>query len=386
MPKARDFYELLGVPRDASDQDIRKAYLKLAHKYHPDKTGGDKEAEEKLKEINEAYDTLKNKEKRARYDQFGGQDSPFGAGFGGGGFEGFGGFNGAAGFDTPFEDFFDVLFGRGGGGNRGGRRRAAPGNDLEYRLSVSLREAAKGVQRKVQFHRQEVCGDCSGSGAAPGTQPEACSQCGGAGQVRMAQGFFSVTRPCPRCRGTGRTVATPCSRCSGAGRVQLQRELSIDIPAGVDSGSRLRVAGEGEPGIGGGPRGDLFIHIDVEEDDVFVREGNHVICNIPISFTQAALGATVRVPTLDGETDLHIPEGTQTGTPFRLRGLGIPDVRGYSRGDQIVRVQVETPRKLNKEQKELLRQFEELCNAKTYPLHQRFWDSLTRSFTGKPEA
>jgi molecular chaperone DnaJ len=373
MPKAKDFYELLGVARDATDQEIRKAYLKLAHLYHPDKTGGDKVAEDKLKEINAAYDTLKNKEKRARYDQFGGQESPFG------------GFNSGAGFDTPFEDFFDVLFGRGGGGGRGGRR-SAPGNDLEYRVNVTLREAAKGVHKTVRFQRLEVCGDCSGSGASPGTQPEACSHCGGVGQVRMTQGFFSVTRPCPRCRGTGRVVSSPCTRCSGAGRVQLQRELSLDIPPGVDSGSRLRVSGEGEPGIGGGARGDLFIHIEVEEDEIFVREGNNVICNIPISFTQAALGATLRVPTLDGEAELKIPEGTQSGTPFRLRGKGIPDIRGYSRGDQVVRVQVETPRKLNKEQKELLHQFEELSNAKTYPIHQRFWDSLKRSFSGKPEA
>lgn len=372
----KDYYEILGVPRDASQEEIRKAYLELAKKYHPDKTGGDKAAEEKLKEINMAYDVLKNAEKRAQYDRFGAAGEQFG-GFEGG-FGGFGGFGqGGPGFDTPFEDFFDVLFGRGGGR----RRPAAPGNDLEARVSVTLREAAFGSKKTVRINRMEICNECRGSGAAPGTQPQTCPDCGGAGQVRRSQGFFSITQTCPKCRGTGKIVPKPCSKCSGLGRVRAQRELSVDLPPGVDTGTRLRVAGEGEPGEGGGPRGDLYIYVEVLPDDIFVREGNDIICEVPVTFVQAALGATIRVPTLRGEAELKVPAGTQSGTSFRMRGQGMPDLRGYRQGDQLVRIQVETPTRLTREQRELLLQFQELADSHAYPIRRRFEEKVKNSRT-----
>lgn len=367
MPAQKDYYEILGVARDASADQIRKAYLKLAHKYHPDKTGGDKAAEERLKEINEAYDTLKNPEKRARYDQFGAGGDPF-SGFGGG-----------AGFDAPFEDFFDVLFGRGATGGRTRRRAARAGNDLEYRVSISLKEAALGTKKPIRFKRAESCGECRGTGAAPGSEPERCSECGGTGQVRRAQGFFSVTTTCPACRGRGTRITRPCANCHGSGQTQIQRELTVDLPPGVDTGSRLRVGGEGEPGANGGPRGDLYIYVQVEPHEIFQREGNDIVCEMPISFPQAVLGDTVRVPTLKGEAELKIPAGTQPGAAFRLRGMGIPDLRGFHTGDQIVRVQVEIPSKLTREQRQLIEEFRDLTNAQSYPLHKRFMDKLKRS-------
>jgi molecular chaperone DnaJ len=321
-------------------------------------------AEEKLKEVNAAYDILKNPEKRQKYDRFGDQSA--------GGFEGAGG---GQGFEAPFEDFFDMLFGQGG---QGGRRRssAQPGNDLEMRLVLTLSEAATGVKKKVKFSRHETCGDCSGSGAAPGTKPEACQQCGGSGQVRVTHGFFSVTRTCHVCRGVGKMITKPCRKCNGAGAVKTQRELSVDVPAGVDTGSRLRVSGEGEPGVGGGPRGDLYLAIEIEKHEHFQRDGVNLYLDIPITITQAALGDTVRVPTLDGEAELRIPAGTQPGTQLRMRGLGLPDIRGYRQGDLIVRVQVEIPQKLTKRQRELLEEFQQLSDQKTYPLYRRFIDSL----------
>jgi molecular chaperone DnaJ len=383
MPQ-QDYYEILGVPREASTEEIRKAYLKLAHKYHPDRTGGDKAAEDKLKEINEAYDTLKNAEKRAQYDRFGRAGEQFAGGAGGfEGFGGFGGFGGAGpgaggGFESPFEDFFDVLFGRGGAGaGAGARRRAAtPGNDLEVRISVTLREAAFGTKKTVKINRMETCSECNGSGAAPGTQPQTCPDCGGTGQVRRAQGFFSITQTCPKCRGAGRIVAKPCARCNGLGKVRVQREISVDLPPGVDTGSRLRVAGEGEPGDGGGPRGDLYIYVEVLPDEIFTREGNDVVVEVPIGFVQAALGTTIRVPTLRGEAELKVPPGTQAGQLFRMRNQGIPDLRGYRQGDQIVRIHVETPSRLTREQRELLQQFQELSDHQAYPLQRRFQEKL----------
>lgn len=380
MAQKQDYYELLGVPRTATTEEIRKAYLKLAHKYHPDKTGGDKVAEDKLKTINEAYDVLKNQEKRAKYDQFGhmGEQMGGGEGFSGWGFGGAAG--GQGGFEAPFDDFFDVLFGRGTGARK--RSAARAGSDLEYRLNITLREAATGVKKKIRFARREVCNDCGGSGAQPGTQAQTCNDCGGTGQVRRAQGFFSITQTCPRCRGAGRVITKPCSRCNGSGRSRAERELSVDLPAGVDTGSRLRLAGEGEPGEGGGPRGDLFIFVEVEQDDVFIRENNDVICEVPISFTQAILGDKIRVPTLYGEADLKIPAGTQPGAQFRLRGMGIPDLRGYHKGDQIVIAQVELPTKLSREQRELIERFTELSSEKTYPLYQRFLEKVKKSLGG----
>ena len=368
MAQERDLYEMLGVSRDAKDEDIRRAYLKLAHKYHPDKTGGDKVAEDKLKEINAAYDILKNPEKRSQYDRYGQAGEGF-SGFGGGGFSG-------AGFEAPFEDFFDVLFGgRGGARGRGG---AHAGNDLEYKVTISLEEAAFGAKKNIRFSRMEACNDCSGLGAAPGTKPEVCGQCRGAGQVRASHGFFSVTQTCPRCRGTGRLITKPCPRCSGKGQVRIQRELAVDIPAGVDTGLHLRVGGEGEPGHNGGPRGDLHILIEVEPHAIFARDRENIFCEVPVSFPQAALGATIRVPTLRGEAELKIPPGTQSGTPLRLRGQGMPDLRGYRQGDQIVKVIVEIPAKLTRKQRELIQEFETESDAKTYPLYRRFMDKLKK--------
>ncbi|PCJ51515.1 MAG: molecular chaperone DnaJ [Candidatus Hydrogenedentota bacterium] len=370
---SEDFYDTLGVDKSASEQEIRTAYRKLAHKYHPDKTGGDKVAEEKFKGINAAYDILKNKEKRAKYDQFGPEGSPFGGG---------GGFGGAG---SPFEDIFDAFFSGGGGAGRQQRSGPSPtqGADLEYRLHITLLETSQGVTKSIHFTRAENCNECTGSGAAKGSQPQTCSQCGGAGQVRMSQGFFSVTRTCPQCQGGGTVISDPCRNCRGSGQVDTERELTVDIPAGVSTGVRLRVTGEGEAGRFNGPRGDLYVMIEVTPHDIFVREGNDLVCDLPISFPLAILGGNIKVPTLDGEAELKIPHGTQSGTVFKLRGMGLPDIRGYRKGDQLVQIQVETPTKLNKEQKELIKKFDEISTPKTYPLHKRFMDSIKASFHQK---
>ena len=374
MPEQVDLYEILGVSREATDEQIRRAYLKLAHKYHPDKTGGDKTAEDKLKEINAAYDILKNPDKRKQYDAYG----AMGAGGFRGGFGDFAtGFDGgfSHGADSPFEDFFDMLFGRGGQ-----RRRAArPGKDLQYRLSISLAEAAFGVKKNVNFARQEICSDCGGVGAAAGTKPERCPVCQGTGQVRAAHGFFSVTQTCGRCRGTGQVALNPCLRCSGTGSVRLNREIAVDVPAGVDTGVSLRVGGEGEPGKNGGPRGDLHILIEVKPHDFFVRDHTDIICEVPVSFPQAALGAKVRVPTLRGTAELKVPAGTQNGALLRLRGLGMPDLRGYRQGDQIVKIVVEVPSRLSRKQRELLHDFDEASDLRAYPIYRRFMDKLKKS-------
>jgi molecular chaperone DnaJ len=375
MAQSTDLYELLGVERSASQEQIRKAYLKLAHKYHPDKTGGDKEAEEKLKKINAAYDILKNSEKRAQYDRFGSTD---GQGFGGFGGQGFGG-GGGQGYEAPFEDFFDMLFGQGGKRGQAGGGGAKVGNDLELRLTISLEDAAFGSKKKIRYNRRENCNDCKGSGAAAGSKAESCNQCQGTGQVRVAHGFFSVTRTCPHCQGAGKTISKPCPTCTGKGQTKSVRELSVDVPAGVDSGSRLRVTGEGEAGLGGGRRGDLYIFIEVAKHAFFEREGTTIHCEVPITFSQAALGDSVRVPTLEGEAELKIPAGTQTGTQLRLRGLGMPDLRGYRQGDQIVRVLVETPQKLSRKQKDLLKEFDDLADSKAYPLHEKFREDTEKS-------
>lgn len=368
MPASNDLYEILGVSRNASQEEIRKAYLKLAHKYHPDKTGGDKDAETKLKEINAAYDVLKNPEKRKQYDQFGSMD---GQGFGGG-FSGFGqdfGADFSSGFQSPFGDLFDVLFGQGG---RRSTSRAQPGHDLEYELHVSLEEVARGAKKPISFSRPETCGDCGGSGAAKGSKPETCSQCQGMGQVRTSHGVFSMSQTCPRCRGAGQIISKPCRNCSGSGQVHGKRELNVDIPAGVQTGTRLRVAGEGEAGRMGGPRGDLFIRIAVNPHEFFDRDGVNIICEAPVTFTQAANGASIRVPTLTGQADLKVPAGVQSGARLVLRGHGLPDVRGYRQGDQIVVIRVETPQKLSRRHRELLEEFESLSNNRTYPACDAF--------------
>ena len=342
MANKRDYYEVLGVGRDASGEDLKKSYRRLAHRYHPDKTQGDKESEEKFKELNEAYEILSDPDKRRRYDSFGHEMG--GAGFGGG--EGFGGFGDI--FEDIFEDFF-------GAGTRRGRR-TQKGADLRYNLEISFEEAAFGYETKINIPRMEACSACSGTGAKSSTKLSVFT-CKGTGQVRFQQGFFTLARTCSHCNGEGRLIIDPCDKCHGRKRVQKDRTLSIKIPPGVESGSRLRLANEGEAGIDGGPSGDLYIVITVKEHPFFVREGNDVLCSVPVSFVQAALGSKIEVPTLKGDVSLNIPPGTQPGSALRIKGKGIPDLRGYGTGDQIVEVDVQIPKKLTPRQKELLEEY-----------------------------
>lgn len=353
----RDYYEVLGVSRTASDQELKTAYRKLAIKYHPDKNPNDAAAEEKFKEAAEAYSVLSNADQRKRYDRFGhaGVSSSAGAGAWGGGAPGFGG----------IEDILGDLFGFGdvfGGGGRGGSRRSAAqrGADLRYDLEITLEDAANGMTAQLRIPRLEGCGSCKGSGAAPGSEPENCTTCNGTGQVRYQQGFFSVARTCHVCRGVGRVVKNPCEECKGAGRVEREKQMEVKIPAGVETGSRLRVPGEGEAGTQGGPAGDLYVVIHVAEHDQFERQGNNLYEAVPISFAQAALGAELMVKTLDGEEKLKIPMGTQTGTVFRLRGKGMPALGGRGKGDLFVSVTVITPTSLTREQRKLLEQLAEV--------------------------
>lgn len=348
----RDYYEVLGVPRTATEDDIKKAYKKLAKKFHPDLNPDSKTAEENFKEVNEAYEILIDPNKRARYDQFG--HAAAGNDFGGFGGQGdFGGFG----------DIFDIFFG-GGGGFGGGSQGPSPqrGADLRLDLSISFEEAAFGVEKDVEIPRMENCDVCGGSGAEPGTKPQNCPVCGGSGKVRSTQatpfGQFQTVKTCHRCHGQGTIIEKACQHCKGSGRLRKQRKIHIKIPAGVDNDSRLRIAQEGEAGTLGGPPGDLYVYIKVMPHDIFQRQNDDVICEFPISFAQAALGCEVEVPTLDGKVKLIIPEGTQTGTSFRMRGRGITKLRGYGRGDQHVRVKLITPRKLTEEQKNILREFD----------------------------
>ncbi|EHQ91720.1 molecular chaperone DnaJ [Desulfosporosinus youngiae] len=343
----RDNYEVLGVERNASEQEIKKAYRKLARQYHPDANPGNKEAEEKFKEVAEAYDVLSDPEKRARYDQFGHADP------------GMGGFGDAGGFG----DIFDMFFGGGGGQRRGGPQR---GSDLRYAMTLTFEEAAFGVEKEIQVPRDETCMDCQGSGAAPGTHPTTCSQCHGTGQVKVTQrtpfGQIQTARTCPNCHGEGRTVSSPCSACHGQGKVRKVKTIKITVPQGSEDGLNLRLSGDGEAGSKGGPPGDLYIVLQVKPHKFFERDGNDVYCEVPITFVQAALGAEIEVPTLDGVVSMKVPEGTQTSTIFRLKGHGIPRRRGTGRGDQHVRVVLTTPTKLNEKQKKLLREFGEVTS------------------------
>jgi len=346
----RDYYEVLGVPRNASDQEIKSAYRRLALKHHPDRNPSDARAEERFKEAAEAYGVLGDADKRRRYDAYGH------AGLGGG----------AQGFDpTIFSDFSDILGDFFGFGDAFGRRRGPRrGADLRYNLDVSFEEAAFGMETQLRIPRAERCQACSGSGAAPGSQPVTCPTCRGAGQVTFQQGFFSVARTCSHCRGTGRIVAEPCKTCRGEGHVTAERTLQIRIPAGVDNGSQLRIGGEGEPGAQGGPSGDLYVVLRVADHAFFKRDGTHLVCEIPVGVAQAALGATIEVPTLDGgKAKLNVPDGTQSGTVLKLRGQGIPALGGRGRGDLHVLVRVVVPKHLNAEQRKL---FEQL--AKTLPV------------------
>ena len=345
----RDYYEVLGVPRDASDQQIKSAYRKLALKYHPDRNPGDKAAEEQFKEAAEAYAVLADAEKRQLYDRFG-HAGVSGASAGAGGFD-----------PTIFADFSDIFAGLGdvfGFGDifGGRRRRGGPqrGADLRYDLEITFEESARGAETTIQIPREETCETCSGSGASPGTTAETCAQCRGTGQLRYQQGFLTVARPCGNCRGTGKTIAKPCATCRGAGRVARERKLTVKIPPGISTGQRLRLYGEGEHGSAGGPPGDLYVVVHVQEHSFFHREDDDLYCELPISFPTLALGGTVKVPTLDGRDELDIPGGTQPGTRFKLRGKGMPNVSGRGHGDLYVIARVSVPKKLTKEQKALL--------------------------------
>jgi molecular chaperone DnaJ len=361
MSSKRDYYEILGLTRTASDQEIKSAYRRLAVRYHPDKNPGDAKAEEQFKEAYEAYQVLSDLEQRRRYDRFGHAGVSSSAGATWGGAPGFGGIEDILGDLFGFGDVFGAGGGRGQGS--GSRRSAAQrGADLRYDLEISLEEAATGMTAQLRIPRLETCDKCKGSGAAEGTQPETCSTCSGAGQVRYQQGFFSVSRTCNVCRGTGRIVKTPCEGCKGAGRVEREKMMEVKIPAGVETGSRLRIAGEGEAGMQGGPTGDLYVVIHVKEHEQFERQGSNLYSSMPITFAQAALGAEVSVPTLEGQQTLKIPQGTQTGTVFRLKNHGVQVLGGRGRGDLFVSVMVVTPTTLTREQRRLLEQLAEMEN------------------------
>ncbi len=346
----RDYYEVLGVTRNVSEAELKKSYRRLAMKYHPDRNPDDAEAEAQFKEVKEAYEVLSDSQKRAAYDQFGhaGVDPQAQAG-------GFGA--GATSFSDIFGDVFGDIFG--GGGGRASGSRAHRGSDLQYNLEITLEEAVFGVEKELEIPRLEVCDVCDGSGAAPGTKPETCSTCGGLGQVRMQQGFFSVQQTCPTCKGTGKEIKQPCPACYGEGRVQKHKKLRVKIPPGVDTGDRVRLTGEGEAGVHGGPSGDLYVQVRVKPHRIFEREGEDLYCEVPISFATATLGGELEAPTLDGRVNLRIPAETQTGKVFRIRGKGVKPVRGGAPGDLFCRVKIETPVNLNKEQKALLKQFSE---------------------------
>ena len=372
----RDFYEILGVAKGASEEDIKKSYRKLAMKYHPDRNPDNKEAEEKFKEVKEAYEMLSNPEKREAYDRYGhaGVD-PNGMG-GGGGF-------GAGGFGDAFGDIFGDIFGGGARGGRGGGPQVYRGADLRYNLEITLEQAAAGFDTTIRVPSWDKCDTCHGSGAKPGTQPVTCSTCAGHGQVRMQQGFFSIQQTCPKCHGSGKIIPEPCAACGGAGRIKRNKTLEVKIPAGIDNGMRIRSSGNGEPGTNGGPAGDLYVEIHIKPHTVFQREGDDLHCEMPISFVKAALGGEIEVPTLGGKVSFTIPEGTQTGKTFRLKGKGIKGVRsGYS-GDLFCHVVVETPVKLTDKQKDLLKEFERLTidgGAKHSPQSKGWMDKVKDFF------
>jgi len=372
LPSKKDYYEVLGVGRDASDAEIKKAYRKLAKQYHPDLNPGDKTAEAKFKEVNEAYEVLSDPQKRARYDQFGhaGVDPNS---FGGAG-AGFGDFD-FGGISDIFESFF-------GGFGRSSRSRSGPrkGADLKYSVEITFEEAAFGVEKEITISRNENCSNCGGTGAKPGTSPVTCKHCNGTGQIQYRQstpfGQIINTRTCDFCRGEGKVITDPCPTCSGRGKVRKTVKKKLDIPAGIDDGQTISIRGEGDPGSKGGPPGDLFVTVNVKPHPIFKRQGNDVVCEIPITFVQAALGAELEVPTLDGKVKYTMPEGTQTGTIFRLKNKGIPYLRGNGRGDQYVKVEIDVPKKLNEKQKELLRQFAEISGDEVYEHRKGFFDKM----------
>ena len=376
----RDYYEVLGIERSADAKEVKKAYRRLAMKFHPDRNPDDAQAEEKFKEATEAYEILSDEQKRAAYDQYGhaGVDPQAGGG----------GFSGGGNFSDIFGDVFGDIFGGGGGG--GGRQRSARGADLRYTLDLDLEDAVKGTTVKIRVPTHVACKPCGGSGAAKGSKPETCGTCNGVGQVRMQQGFFSVQQTCPNCRGQGTIIKDPCNSCHGSGVIEETKTLSVKVPPGVDTGDRIRLAGEGEAGTHGAPSGDLYVQVSVKEHPIFVRDGKTLYCDVPISLVDAALGGELEVPTLDGRVKLKIPPETQTGKMFRLRGKGVAPVRGGAAGDLMCRVTVETPVNLSKKQKDLLREFQDTLDKHGDKKHapkkhtwfegvKNFFDDMTSS-------
>ncbi len=371
----QDYYEILGVSKTADEREIKKAYKRLAMKHHPDRNQGDKESESKFKEIKEAYEILTDAQKRAAYDQYGHAAFEQG-GMGGGG----GGYGGGGGAD--FSDIFGDVFGDIFGGGR--RQRASRGSDLRYNMDLTLEEAVRGVTKEIRIPALEECDVCHGSGAKAGSKPVTCSTCHGQGQVQMRQGFFTVQQACPTCQGRGSVIKDPCNKCHGHGRVERAKTLSVKIPAGVDTGDRIRLEGEGEAGEQGAPAGDLYVQVQVKAHKIFEREGNNLYCEVPINFAMAALGGEIEVPTLDGRVKLKIPSETQTGKLFRMRGRGVKSVRGGAQGDLLCRVVVETPVSLNEKQKQLLRDLEEsfggASGEKNSPRSKSFLDGVKKFF------
>ncbi|CUA83497.1 molecular chaperone DnaJ [Pseudidiomarina woesei] len=371
-----DFYDVLGVSKDASERDIKKAYKRLAMKYHPDRTKGDKDLETKFKEVKAAYEVLVDPQKRAAYDQYG--HAAFEQGQGG-----FGGGAGAADFADIFGDVFGDIFG--GGGGRRGRPQAQRGADLRYNLELSLEEAVRGKEVELKIPKLSTCEDCDGSGAKAGSSADTCGHCHGSGQIQMRQGFFAVQQPCPHCRGRGKVIKDPCRSCHGEGRVEKTKTLSVKIPAGVDTGDRIRLSNEGEAGEMGAPAGDLYVQVHVREHPIFARDGNNLYCEVPLSFTRAALGGDIEVPTLEGKVKLKIPAETQTGKLFRLRGKGVKSVRSGAVGDLICKVVIETPVNLSARQRELLAELEESMGTgeeagKYRPKEKGFFDGVRKFF------
>jgi molecular chaperone DnaJ len=376
----RDYYMVLGVNRDASEEDIKKAYRKLAMKHHPDRNPDDKAAEEKFKEAKEAYEVLTDPKKRPAYDQFGHAGVDPSTGFGGFG-AGRAGPDGFGGFSDAFGDIFGEIF---GSQRRGGGNGVYRGADLRYNLELGLEEAARGTEAKIRIPTLEACATCHGSGAKPGTQPKQCATCHGRGEVRVSQGFFSIQQTCPTCHGTGKVVSDPCATCHGQGRTKKHKTLSVKIPAGVDQDDRIRLSGEGEAGVNGGPSGDLYVVVNLKAHPVFQRDGADLHCEMPISFAMAALGGEIEIPTLDGHAKIKIPAETQSGQVFRLRNKGIRPVRGSVTGDLFCHVAIETPVKLTSRQKELLREFESINEndpAAHSPRAKSFMDKV-RDFFG----
>ena len=374
MATKKDYYDILGVDKDASQKEIKKAYRKLAKKYHPDMNKDDPDTSDKFKEISEAYEILSDPDKRKRYDQYGHSginDNDFN-------FDDFaqGGFGG-------FEDIFDMFFGGRGGRGRG-RRGPQKGSDLQYRLQITFDEAAFGTEKEITIPRTETCETCGGSGAKPGTEVKTCPKCNGTGQIRVSQrtafGQFTQTKTCDRCGGNGKIVQTPCSDCNGTGKQRRHRNLTVNIPAGVDNGTRLRMAGEGEAGDKGAPSGDLYIIIQVEKHEIFDRKGDDVYCEVPINFVQATLGDEIKVPTLDGKVKFTIPEGTQPGTTFRLKNKGIPHLNGHGRGDEYIKTKIIIPKHLSKEQKDLLKEFAEVSGEEINPEQKGFFRKVRDAF------